>query len=140
MPPNNDTAPSAGKDHAYQNVLVVDDNPAIVAAIATRLMTRGWECLTALDGYDAMELMAKHRVDAVVTDLDMPYVDGFGILELAKSSNHCPASVMTGSPESAQRCARDHPGVPIFLKPFQSQQILDWLDSISTAQDPQAAA
>ena len=130
------------RDHTstLRNVLVIDDNPAIVKALATRLMAMGWGCMTALDGYDAMALMAKHPVDAVVTDLDMPYIDGFGILELASSFNGCPVMVMTGSPDAAQRCREDFPNVPVLHKPFTSQQVLSWLESLAPKADTQSAA
>ena len=124
----------------YKHVLVVDDNPAIVAAVATRLLAVGWECLTALDGYDAMALMGKHPVDAVVTDLDMPYVDGFGILERATTCNHCPAMVITGSMESAKRCEADFPSVPVLMKPFDSKQVIAWLETLDAQQGTQSAA
>jgi len=125
---------------AFRNVLVIDDNPAIVSALATRLMAVGWGCLTALDGYDAMTLMSQHPVDAVVTDLDMPYVDGFGILELASTFSDCPAMVMTGSAESAERCREDYPKVPVLNKPFTSQQVLSWLESLERPKDARPAA
>lgn len=125
---------------AVRNVLVVDDNPAIVSALATRLMAMGWGCITALDGYDAMTLMSQHPVDAVVTDLDMPYVDGFGILELASTFSGCPAMVMTGSAQAAQRCREDYPKVPVLKKPFDSVQVLSWLESLAPEPGTTSAA
>lgn len=112
----------------FHHALIVDDNPQLVAAMATRIMAAGWACLTALDGHDAMDLMSRHPVDAIVTDLDMPIVDGYSIVELALSFQHCPVLVVTGSSESAARCRADYPNVPILLKPVTSEQILDFLN------------
>lgn len=114
----------------FRKVLVVDDNPAVVAAVATRLMSVGWECLTALDGHDAMQLMSTCPPDALVTDIDMPYVDGFGLIELALSFQHCPVLAITGSEESAQRCRRDYPHVPLLNKPFTVAQVLAFLGTL----------
>lgn len=110
-------------------MLVVDDNPAIVAAISTRLYLSGWDCMTALNGHDAMCLLNKREADAVVTDLDMPYIDGFGILEIAETFIDRPAIAITGSSESAARCARDFPRTPLLIKPFESQELLEVLNA-----------
>ncbi|MBX2851414.1 MAG: response regulator [Phycisphaeraceae bacterium] len=114
---------------SYRRVLVVDDNPAIVAAISTRLYLSGWDCMTALNGHDAMCLLNQRDADAVITDLDMPYVDGYGILEVAETFIGRPAIAITGSRESAARCARDFPGTPLLLKPFEASELLELLES-----------
>ncbi|XAL99796.1 response regulator [Phycisphaeraceae bacterium D3-23] len=123
------------KAAGYRHALVVDDNPAVVAAIATRLMTVGWACVTALDGHDAMALMSKHTIDAIITDIDMPYVDGFGIIELALSFQKCPVLAITGSGESLQRCQRDYPHVPVLSKPFTGEQVLAFIADIDNGHE-----
>ncbi|MFI4861317.1 MAG: response regulator [Phycisphaerales bacterium JB063] len=124
-------APPSPEPANYRHVLVVDDNPAVVAAITTRLVPLGWACMTALDGHDAMELMTRHPVDAIITDIDMPYVDGFGIIELAVSFQKCPVLAITGSGESLDRCQRDYPTVPVLSKPFTSEQVLAFLAGLA---------
>ena len=120
------------KDQAkqtFRRVLVVDDNPAVVAAVSTRLYMNGWDCMTALNGHDAMYLLNERQADAVVTDLDMPYVDGFGILEIAASFIDRPAIAITGSSEAAARCARDFPNTPLMHKPFEAKHLLEILNT-----------
>ncbi|MFK7790243.1 MAG: response regulator, partial [Phycisphaeraceae bacterium] len=86
---------------SYRTVLIVDDSPAVVAAVATRCAMQHWNCMTALDGHDAMGLLKERVPDAVVTDLDMPYVDGFGLLEIAETFLSIPAIAVTGSHDAA---------------------------------------
>lgn len=65
-------------DGGGETILVVDDEPAIVAAVRLCLEGRGYRVLTAKDGREAIELYAAHRseVRIVLTDVMMPVMDG----------------------------------------------------------------
>lgn len=127
------------KMESYRTVLIVDDSPAVVSAVATRCAAQHWNCMTALDGHDAMGLMRKHVPDVVVTDLDMPYIDGFELLEIAETFLSIPAIAVTGSHESAMRCLRDFPNVPLVMKPFDVKQLLVLLERSIPFTKPEAA-
>ncbi len=58
-------------------VLVVDDSRLSRESIARILLSAGYQAVTAEDGWDAFELLSERRFDAVVTDLEMPRMDGF---------------------------------------------------------------
>ena len=63
-------------------ILVVDDNPETVAALAAMLELRGYETVSALDGLDALsQLRAGRRPSLIVLDWMMPNLDGRGFLE-----------------------------------------------------------
>ena len=126
-------------NEGYRRVLIVDDNPAIVKVLATRLLMQGWDCMTALNGHDAMCLLNEHTTDAIITDLDMPYVDGFGVLEIAESFIGRPAIAITGSDESEARCKRDFPRVPLIKKPFDSMELLGALNATCLIFKPNVA-
>lgn len=66
-------------------VLVADDSPVVRALISQYLMAAGYEVREAVDGADALRHLAQTPVDAVVTDLHMPEMDGFGLLETVRS-------------------------------------------------------
>ncbi len=59
-------------------VLVVDDEAAILEIIKTTLESNGYKVLTATDGAEAVAIYAqrKEKIDLVVTDMSMPYMDG----------------------------------------------------------------
>ena len=61
-------------------VLVVDDSESIRKFVAFALRAMGYSVLTAQDGLDALEKMLRARVDLVITDLNMPKLDGFGLV------------------------------------------------------------
>lgn len=108
----------------FARLLIVDDNPAVVEGLALRMSAQGYNCLTALDGHHAMQLMADPGIDALVTDLDMPYLDGFALVDLATMFKPCRCVVITGSAQAAMRCYAQFPGVPVMMKPFKSEHIV----------------
>lgn len=61
-------------------VLVVDDSDAIRKFISFALRAEGYTVITAQDGLEALEKMLRDRVDLVITDLNMPKLDGFGLV------------------------------------------------------------
>lgn len=57
-------------------VLVVDDHPGMRAALCSLLYRRGCAVEAAANGQDALECLAHERFDAVVSDIEMPVMDG----------------------------------------------------------------
>ena len=62
-------------------VLAVDDEPNILAALRRLLRSTGWRILTAGHAEEALALLAKEPVDAVLSDMRMPGMDGVQLLE-----------------------------------------------------------
>lgn len=57
-------------------VLVVDDHPGVRRALCTLLYRRGCAAEAAANGREALECLARERFDAVVSDIEMPVMDG----------------------------------------------------------------
>jgi CheY-like chemotaxis protein len=85
------------------NVLVVDDDKSMRALISYILTQSGFKVITAIDGIDAMQHYLKNKFDLVVTDLHMPKMDGYQLLNqianLAKANNQR-ARVLVSSSDS----------------------------------------
>jgi two-component system response regulator FlrC len=64
--------------------LVVDDDAATVRGIAALLAVDGHEVVPFTAGADAVEALARDSFDAVVTDLDMPHVDGHEVVRTTR--------------------------------------------------------
>ena len=101
-------------------VLVIDDEPRMCESLKTLLSGIGYEVETAPDGRAGTALMQAGAFALVITDLMMPEVDGFGVLEHARA--HCPDTVVlviTGyaSVDSAIRAIRAG-AYDYILKPF----------------------
>ena len=65
-------------------VLLADDSGVVRAIVGRYLREAGYEVEEARDGAEALELVEKGSYDVVVTDLQMPRLDGFGVLEAVK--------------------------------------------------------
>jgi CheY-like chemotaxis protein len=71
------------------SILVVDDDPEIVAMLSTRLGKRGYKVSTAGDGHRAIELAKRERPDLVLLDVMMPGKSGW---EVARSLKQDPVT------------------------------------------------
>lgn len=106
-------------------VLVVDDEPAILRAMSRRLRTSGHEVVTAGDGQEAIDLMAASSFDAVVSDIDMPHVDGIRLLEAVhRGDPGMPFILMTGVPAVETAMAAVAHGALLYLsKPVGLEEV-----------------
>ena len=108
------------------SVLVVDDNEGIRETVAVILSGCGYRCESAKNGVEAMQRVRQSRFDAVVTDLEMPEMDGIALTrELRQSFSGLPVMVMTG--HSADDCKEKafRAGAREFLsKPFDVRDLI----------------
>ncbi|MCK5634162.1 MAG: response regulator [Anaerolineales bacterium] len=67
-----------------KTILIVDDNPIIRDSIDEILTLSGYTSLTAADGVEALEIMASHRPDLIISDIMMPRMDGYAFFDALK--------------------------------------------------------
>ena len=106
-------------------VLVVDDE-ALVRGATVRMLERAGHEPVAVEGVaDALQLLRRERVDVVVSDWQMPLLDGFDLLELMKVEGLVtPVVMVTGFGGVANAVAAIKAGaVNYLLKPFQSEEL-----------------
>lgn len=107
----------AGDEHASTRVLVVDDSALVRRIITGYLRDAGLEVEEAQDGAEALKRLGTDRFDVVLTDLQMPVLDGFGLLDGIRSrSLDTEVIILTSSEdmESAVRALRS--GAHDFLR------------------------
>lgn len=61
-------------------VLIADDSPTIRKFVAFSLTMQGLEVISAVDGMEALEKIPEHKIDLLITDLNMPNMDGFELI------------------------------------------------------------
>ena len=82
------------------HILIVDDDDYVRAAVANLLAIAGHEISLARDGSEACELLEGGRFDAVVSDINMPSLDGMGLLRMVRQHDaDLPVILMTGEPK-----------------------------------------
>lgn len=94
---------------AQPRVLVADDDDASRAFLARGLRTAGYEVTLAANGREAVELVERSPVDAIVTDISMPEMTGIELLRAIRGRDaDVPVVLVTGSPdvESAMQAVR----------------------------------
>jgi two-component system nitrogen regulation response regulator NtrX len=100
-------------------VLVVDDEPSVLLEISGALK-RHYDVLTAQSAEEAEALLAKERVDLLLTDLRLPGKDGLHLLEAAKATNpDLPVVIMSGHGTIEEAVRATRMGAADFVeKPF----------------------
>ena len=66
-------------------ILVVENEISNRILIERVLSTRGYHCLTASNGREALEILDQERVDLILTDLSMPVLDGYRTTQLIRA-------------------------------------------------------
>ena len=76
--PSTDKAVSDNDD---MMILVVDDHPINRRLLADQLGSLGYQCKTANDGVDALNVLSKNHIDIVLSDVNMPNMDGYRLTQ-----------------------------------------------------------
>jgi two-component system alkaline phosphatase synthesis response regulator PhoP len=120
-------------------ILVVDDEPDILLLHRLNLEGAGHEVLLAADGMKALERISEDAPDAVVLDVMMPVLDGWGVLE-ALNEQPTPPPVLVVSAKSAAadiEHAMSLGAKGYLAKPFNAQTLLEevarLVDGVTTA-------
>jgi CheY-like chemotaxis protein len=112
------------KKRSY-NILLVDDNPNILASINACLKKKGSSISEASDGQSALEAIKKNYFDLVITDLNMPGANGFAVLKEAKIVNPDTIVIIaSGNQQFESAIEALHLGADGYLlKPFGSDEL-----------------
>jgi CheY-like chemotaxis protein len=105
-------------------VLVVDDEELIRRFIVTFLSQLGYSCVAALDGVDALDKMKGNKIDAVITDIKMPKMDGILLTkQISAEYPGVPIMVMTAFDEEYSAGTAISLGAREFIKkPFSPDE------------------
>jgi two-component system KDP operon response regulator KdpE len=105
-------------------ILVVDDEPAILRLVRTKLQADGYAVLTADRGEKALEILEDERPDLVVLDLMLPGIDGFETLRRVRASSQVPVIMLTARAGDADRLKGFAGGADDYLtKPFNPDEL-----------------
>ncbi|HXD39225.1 MAG TPA: response regulator [Ramlibacter sp.] len=112
-----------------KSILVVDDTRSMRKMVAAVLETAGYKVEEAADGVEALELARQHVYDLVVTDQNMPRMDGISLIrELRGLAAYDPVALLVLStevnPELKQQ-GREAGATGWMAKPFDPQRMLD---------------
>ncbi|MFW6314628.1 MAG: sigma-54-dependent transcriptional regulator [Desulfohalobiaceae bacterium] len=108
------------------SLLVVDDDSSILQLLQARLCSAGFQVHTASHGQEALETMAEHSVDLVLSDVKMPGLDGKGLLkEITASWPGIPVVLLTAYGDVQDAVSSMHQGAADYMtKPFDGTELV----------------
>jgi len=108
-------------------VLVVDDSSTVRKFVSVSLTMQGFKVVTASDGMDALEKLPAGKVDLVITDLNMPNMDGLELIRALRENalyRDLPVIILTSLNDDQSKNTGINLGVASYLlKPFSLEKI-----------------
>ncbi|TAN51450.1 MAG: response regulator [Methylococcaceae bacterium] len=112
-----------------KTILVVDDSASIRQVVSIALKGAGYEVITANDGQDALKKLDGHKIHLIVTDVNMPVMDGIAFVREAKKLpdyKFTPFIMLTTESQPEKKAEGKEAGAKAWIvKPFQPPQLLD---------------
>lgn len=109
-------------------ILTVDDSSSMRALLRRALTSQGFHVEQAEDGQAALEWLATNDVDLVITDINMPRLDGFGLIErLRAQPRHADQPILvltTESSDEKKARARAAGATGWIVKPFDPEKLV----------------
>jgi two-component system chemotaxis response regulator CheY len=109
-------------------VLAIDDSKTIRELLRSVMEDAGFDFTSAVDGVDGVERYAEVRPDVVITDINMPNMDGYGVIDAIRKGsidNQVPILVLTTeSGDKLKARARDAGATGWIVKPFDDVSLV----------------
>lgn len=113
-----------------KRILVIEDEKDLADLLADLLRLQGYDVAVAYDGKEGLAKIAAERFDLVITDLMMPVMSGWDVLdELANDPEHNDTPIIIASAGETQDTARKY-GHAFVPKPFEIGRMLSTIDDL----------
>ena len=123
-------------------ILVADEESHIVQVLALKFRNAGHDVIEANDGEEALDLVRKHRPDVLITDMQMPFMNGIelaGALLDDPSTASIPVVVLTARGWAMDDCIATLSNVKsVESKPFSPREILSLVENLVDSTKPRS--
>ena len=120
-----------------KRILTVDDSKTILAMLSATLSNAGFETIQAEDGLEGLEVLDGCDPDVIVTDINMPRLDGFGFIEGVRSDEKyraIPILVLTTESDAEKKNrARQIGATGWIVKPFDPGKLIAAIERVTAA-------
>lgn len=117
------------------SVLAVDDSRTMRDMLRISLVSAGMEITTAEDGLDGLETLERLQPDAIISDVNMPRMDGFAFIEAVRRIDRLRATpilmLTTESAPEMKARARNAGATGWIVKPFDPQKLVAALHMVT---------
>jgi len=112
------------------NILTIDDSRMMRQMLMLTLKEAGYAVYQAADGMEGLDALQEHLgFDLIITDINMPRLDGFGFIERARTLPQCKATpilvLSTESSDEKKARARAAGASGWLVKPFNAEKLLN---------------
>lgn len=111
-----------------KTIMTVDDSASVRMMVNFTLQGMGYDILEAANGADAMEKLLKHTVHMVITDINMPELDGIGLVRKVRAHpllKFLPVIVLTTESHEEKRLEGKRAGATGWIiKPFNQGELV----------------
>lgn len=115
-------------DKNKKKILIVDDEPDLVAELTLRLEAEGWDVIPAYDGEEGLKKVENEHPDIVLLDIVMPKLSGYQVCRKLKKdpkTKDIPIIILTAkSDESAKFTAKDIGSDDFIIKPYDGDMLV----------------
>jgi two-component system KDP operon response regulator KdpE len=106
-------------------VLIVDDEPNIIATLSPLLRTRGYDVLSAMSGRAALDVVERDKPDLVILDLGLPDMQGVDVCRRIRQSSNAPILVLSARGAEGDKVNALDAGADDYVtKPFSAEELL----------------
>jgi two-component system chemotaxis response regulator CheY len=118
-----------------KRILTIDDSKTMRDMLMLTLSNNGFEVLQAVDGLDGLDVLGRETVDVVITDINMPKLDGYGVIQHMRERaeyDDLPILVLTTESDNEKKeRARKLGATGFIIKPFNPTGLVDVLRKVA---------
>lgn len=111
-----------------KKILAVDDSSSVRMLVSNALKNAGYDVLEAANGEDALKVLRSQSVSLIITDINMPRMDGISMIQEARRLPECqftPIVVLTTEDDGTmKRRAKEAKASGWIIKPFDEDKLL----------------
>ena len=120
-------------DRTFHNVIAIDNDEVLLLMLKEMYAQEGIHCDTCTNAAELMEMIRKKEYNLLLTDLNMPEINGFELLELLRTSNvgnskTIPVVVTTASGSCSKEELIEHGFAGCLFKPFSMSELMEVSD------------
>ena len=109
-------------------IMTADDSASVRQMVSFTLKQNGYDVIEAMDGRDALTKLASQKVDMLITDLNMPNMDGLGLIRGVRAgtlNKYIPIIMLTTESQDSKKGEGKAAGATGWIvKPFKPEQLV----------------
>jgi two-component system chemotaxis response regulator CheY len=133
--PSQEIASATDEPRPAKRILTIDDSRTMRDMLRMTLVDAGYVVIQAVDGMDGLDVLKKERFDVVITDINMPKLDGYGVIRhMRADSGYDDTPILVLSTENDQKTkdiGRDAGATGWLVKPFDPDQLVEIVRQVS---------